>query len=394
MPSDCYGRATHARRRFAIPSFAAVLVIAMATFRSCECLLEGCEVSVACVEDNAKCRYEGGTCPINATSCCLDGHFCISGKCKLNSNGLPCNSTGVCYPTSLGSRVAGCVGGVCRLYANAGDSCDSVTLPCYPPSECVNATCTSLPVGSTCVPSPDIDSLLPWRSPGVSCSQGDLCVPDSYGAVTGTCVSTLIEGDACSQSTAPCGPNLICDLGLCTELYSKQENESCSGEYICDPPLQCINSTCTKDKPNSLHKCSASSDCSADSYCRCSDYTGYSYCDIDPHWICQAEEKEMYTCLASNCPAVYFSEAQGSCQNSQCEEAQDKFNKCTLCNYEMLVRRTCIPIKIQEEYCPALELWEKLIILSSIGAAVVVIVSVIMLCCCCGRQKYPPQTII
>jgi hypothetical protein len=184
-----------------------------------------------------------GTCePLAA-----EGEPCIYREC---ADGLHCEGR-VCRPPGglgescsllLDDCAAGtqCVLGRCEVPVAPGEPCDPGRYDCRYPARCWAGSdgvsrCTEpadLPAGSPCG----------WQGP---CGPDLACFDIDRATLTGTCMPSRTEGQACSD-TEKCGPWLRCVDGLCRRIAMPHEScdgtnvvcpltHHCSPEDTCDP---------------------------------------------------------------------------------------------------------------------------------------------------------------
>lgn len=155
---------------------------------------------------------------------CDRGLYCIAGSCREPSRiafgraGEPCDLGSLC------DEGLACIDDLCQRLPGAGERC--VDYRCNDESYCEGVRCEALPgPGERCDAGQCLAGLLCRFDPvdGVSVCQasgdvGDPCTGHRQ-CLSGNCPAGFCEepadvGDPCG-SQLPCGPDLLCDGGLC-----------------------------------------------------------------------------------------------------------------------------------------------------------------------------------
>jgi len=328
-----------------------------------------CSSAYSCVGEGDTCvgAYGVNTNCANPTSnnisCCARGLFCIDSTCQTNNEGAICNNTasGVCYSTIPGLACLPAANGTCTYMASVGDTCNASPNNCLNNLNC-STTCTGLALYQPCTP-----GILQCAF-GLYCGLNATTIPPST-----QCLATLAAGAQCNLTTAQCGPSYYCWNSVCTAPYTVAVGLPCVGDLCATGNICASNATgffCVAAQTSLTTCLNATADCPANVQCKCSSFSGKSYCADPTYNDCTDEDSSLTSCLVQySCSTASL--APNSCAYSNCYSDLKKSQSCQ-CTSASAQYDSCF----YNDFCGGFPVWAIIVI---IVVAIVLVLAIVLL---------------
>lgn len=342
---------------------------------------ETVKASFTCIKSGSKCDGDflingAEYCNQDGKRCCMMPLYCVDGTCATNNVGTSCTSDDDCLATFYGTGLSVCDNDTkkCRTVYNAGDTCDS-TSACYGGMTCSGSKCVGFEENhecSTLISGTEMSGLT-----GYVCGKGLYCND-------GNCTKKVGDGEDCFGDDA-CINGYVCNNYKCVKRYSVADNEECDNNNACGLKSVCYEGKCTKGVEYNRMTCNDDSDCVI------GDVMGV--CQTDPEIFsgkkmcifhnglsisCRKKEKRLYRCMEKNGCSPTPSSDGNTCAQTKCSaKILDVFGCVEYCKrFRQTYGSKCATGTILN-YCPSVPTWLKIFLVFFVLLVVITILFII-----------------